>query len=65
MTWDKINLSIDGPQNVIYAYQEHKGYIASQTLSSTTEVAVTKGFDFKFENDFDGEKVVIALSKAA
>jgi len=62
---DRIELAVRASDAVIVAFKEHRDYISEQTLTSKVRESSEGSFDYTIENDFDDEKVVISLSRAA
>ncbi|MBN8531611.1 MAG: isoleucine--tRNA ligase [Alphaproteobacteria bacterium] len=62
---DRIALSLEGGQGVVTALVAWKDYIAEQTLAVSVADKAEAGLPHRFENEMDGEKVVIAFKVAA
>ncbi len=62
---DKINLFIEATGDIGAAVDENQDYIKEQTLTSSLRMGNADNSDKKFENELDGKKIVIGLSKAS
>lgn len=61
---DRISLVLQGSQAVADAVKAHEGYISEQTLADSIQLGEPSGTAHRFENELEGEKLVIAFSTA-
>lgn len=64
---DRIRITLNLPDDMAQAVEQHKAYIAEQTLADSLTIGASKDAAFRFENMWDDKPVVVAfsLSKAA
>ena len=62
---DRIHINLAGPQSIVDAVTAHKAYIAEQTLAVEINHGESANATHRFENELEGQKLVIGLSKAA
>jgi isoleucyl-tRNA synthetase len=61
---DRIHLTVDGPDAVEEALQQHAGYVSNETLSSSMAVGHRSSAEHGEQATVDGQPVVIGVERA-